>query len=403
MVERKTSGRSMKRFNLLILIPTIFYLVGTASAGSSRVSSLVLLQRDVPKGFVETASHPFSNASIAGRSRSIARYLRRLGRLGGYETVFTNRQRRGEYRITDQISEFRTPEGAQAWVNAYVSNAGNVRWLGASFKALHHARVGDRSYAFVWLATYHGSPASSTLLLFNTGRFVATVRIEAYTDQDELAEAAALGRIINRRLVSAGGKVVPPRATSTPLPKSIAPLATALGRACIRLADLPSGFRVSSAGWYSNAKLLKMPPAGVARLGRIGGYERSFSRHLKTNKGVFTILDLLSIFRSISEAKRFYRDSAISMIGSSYGGARNRRLAPLHVGEETVAFGATSASSGHPLTNDTLYSRRGRFVTSMVVLGYAGYSIGQVVAWAQSSDRRIKVSLMARSKPLTKG
>jgi hypothetical protein len=162
----------------------------------------------------------------------------------------------------------------------------------------------------------------------------------------------------------------------------------------LRLQDMPTGFKVKSAGVKSAASAVKEGGVTLAQLkswGYVAGYEADFDRDVTpadaVSGGAIEILSAASVYRTKQGAEKSLASSAAVCNKSP----SQELSVGAKIGDEAHLCSGTSKSNGYTFKTYILLWRRGALKAAVIVAGLkGGVSPGLAVSLAKVQDKRMR-------------
>jgi len=179
---------------LLVVVAAAFPAAATPAPASEAGKTidpkgLVLQFGDLPSGFERTSRRYVSNRQANSES-SVKKDYSQLGRITGYEAVFTKEAVLGILQVTSAASTYRTAAGARRSlaISARATEASReVRFRRLSLSG----RLGDEAFLWKTTQTRDGTKIDVFLLAWRSGRIYAGLLAAALAGSADPASAAA--------------------------------------------------------------------------------------------------------------------------------------------------------------------------------------------------------------------
>jgi hypothetical protein len=203
----------------LVVLPTVAR-AGSTSSGVARVSPkhVVLRVNDVPVGFTDTTSGPFTLTKVAKLNYVSVATMKKKGYLSSWETVFQREAFTGLVGISDDVVAFRSTAGAK-WQVQQSKKVAQRQYGQDHLQPLAVGRIGDAALGDCFEQLVNGLTYTTCFALFRHGAYVAFVAAAGFKGTFDHAVVAGLAKTMNRRIGPAKARpTTTPVPTKTPLP-----------------------------------------------------------------------------------------------------------------------------------------------------------------------------------------
>lgn len=180
----------------LTLLPAVANARPAPSAGTER---MVLHLGDAPVGFVQTAAHPLSLATVATMNHVGAAAVRSEGFVASYETEFYRRAPSGLVHILDDVVLYRTVAG-ERWQMARSRTFAKQAY--PHLQPLAVGQIGNQAVGGCSQQAVNGARYTACFVLVRHGRCGAYVAVAGRTGTFDPAVVVGYARTMNGRIAT---------------------------------------------------------------------------------------------------------------------------------------------------------------------------------------------------------